>query len=163
VRYTVSGTTRSLASANDFTGGVYPSGVVNFAANETAKTIAINVAGDSVDEGDESFMVQLSAPTGATITAPDSAVGEIKNDDAPTSPPPPPSTKPTSGTVEITAVAEHVRANPGGSRIGIQWNGATGKIVKGPVRQDGINWFQIDFDAGADGWVRELAIGAVQP
>ncbi|HBS34664.1 MAG TPA: hypothetical protein DEA50_06245 [Parvularcula sp.] len=163
VRYAVSGSTRVFASASDFTGGAFPSGVLNFAANETSKTLTINVSGDNVDEGDEAFVVQLSLPSGLSIAAPANASAEIINDDAPPPAPTPPSTKPVAGTIKITAAAEHVRANPGGSRIGVQWKGATGSIVKGPVKQDAINWLQVNFDSGPDGWVREQAIGPAQP
>ena len=51
VNYAVSG----MADAADFQGGVLPSGTVTFGANETTKTITINVAGDKVREPDETL------------------------------------------------------------------------------------------------------------
>jgi CSLREA domain-containing protein len=43
------------------------SGTLNFAANETAKTITVNVNGDTEIETSETFFVNLSAAAGATI------------------------------------------------------------------------------------------------
>ncbi|UPY35439.1 Calx-beta domain-containing protein [Sediminicoccus sp. KRV36] len=75
--YAVSGT----ANADDFVGGVLPSGTVNFAAGQTTQTITINVAGDTDFEVNEAFAVTLSAPSGASLgTATASAT--IRNDDA---------------------------------------------------------------------------------
>jgi len=158
VQYGVVGSTRSFASADDFAGGIFPSGVVTFAANETAKTITVNVAADTDIEGNERFMVQLSTPNGATIAAPDSASAEILNDDsAPPAPTPrAPSTK--ASTTKVTAIGENIRSAPGGARIGTQWRGASGVVVAGPVRQDGISWLQIDFNTGPDGWVRQRTV-----
>lgn len=57
------------------------SGVVTFAPGETSKTITVNVVGDLASEANETFMVTLSSPTGATIVDGE-AVGTIANDDA---------------------------------------------------------------------------------
>ena len=44
---------------------------LNFAAGETAKTIDVTINGDTEDEGDETFLVNLSSPSvGASITDP---------------------------------------------------------------------------------------------
>ncbi len=158
VRYAVVGSTRSFASADDFTGGAFPSGTVSFAANETSKSLTINVAGDTANEGDERFMVQLAAPTGVVIAAPDSATAEILNDDATTTNPSPRPPVTKGKTVEVIAVGENIRSNPGGARIGTQWNGASGTVIAGPVKQDGINWLQVNFDTGPDGWLRERTV-----
>jgi len=160
VRYSVAGTTRSFTSADDFAGAVFPSGLVSFAANESTKSIAINVNADTEIEGNERFIVQLASSSGATIAAPDSATAEVLNDDtsAPTPSPRAPATK--SGSVVVVAVGENVRSNPGGARIGTQWRGATGVIVGGPAQQDGINWLKIDFESGVDGWVRERTVSS---
>jgi Ca2+-binding RTX toxin-like protein/Tol biopolymer transport system component len=82
VGWTVTG-----ASAGDFAGGAYPTGTVSFAAGEITKTVTVNVAGDTVLEGDEAFRVVLSGPTGGAVldAAASSAGGTIRNDDtAPT-------------------------------------------------------------------------------
>lgn len=163
VQYSVAGATRSFASGDDFAGGAFPSGVVNFAANESTKSVTLNVAGDTANEGDETFVMQLLTPSGVTVLAPDSAFAEIRNDDttapaptAPTAPRPPVS--PAGQRVEVTAVGENIRANPGGARIGTQWRGAVGSLVSGPVTQDGVNWLRVDFASGPDGWVRERTV-----
>ncbi|HEX6376228.1 MAG TPA: cadherin domain-containing protein [Allosphingosinicella sp.] len=73
------------ASASDFVSPTL-SGTLNFAASEFSKTITLNVAGDLVNEPNETFTVTLSAPTnGATLA---DAVGDglISNDDAPVGP-----------------------------------------------------------------------------
>ncbi len=71
------------ANSADFIGGVLPSGVVSFAANETSKMVTANVAGDGAVELNESFTVSLANPvTGVTLgTA--AATGVIFNDDTP--------------------------------------------------------------------------------
>jgi ELWxxDGT repeat protein len=57
------------------------SGTVTFADGETTKTVEITVAGDTVVEGeDETFLLTLSAPVGATL-ARTVAVGIIEEDD----------------------------------------------------------------------------------
>ena len=67
-------------NAADF-GGSLPSGIVNFAANETSQIVTVDVAGDTDIEADETFSVTLSNPTnGATITTA-TANGTIQNDD----------------------------------------------------------------------------------
>ncbi len=60
---------------------VAKSGTLTFAAGETTKTIEITINGDSVVEGNETFLVNLSTPSGATI-ADGQATGTITNDDA---------------------------------------------------------------------------------
>ncbi|MGI0491461.1 Calx-beta domain-containing protein [Alkalinema pantanalense CENA528] len=57
------------------------SGTLTFAAGETSKIITIDVNGDTVVEPDESFSVQLSNASGATISTA-SASGTIINDDS---------------------------------------------------------------------------------
>lgn len=69
------------ATAADFPGGVLPSGSMVFAAGETHKDIYIDVLGDGFDEGDESFTLHLSNPTGNTDIVGNDQVGTIVNDD----------------------------------------------------------------------------------
>ena len=57
------------------------SGTITFAAGETQKTISIAVNGDTAAELNETFALNLSSPTGATI-ADGAAVGTILTDDA---------------------------------------------------------------------------------
>jgi hypothetical protein len=75
VAYAVTG-----AQANDFAGGVFPSGVVTFRAGETSKTLTILVQGDTVLENDENFSVTLSNPNKGTVVG-GPATGTIQNDE----------------------------------------------------------------------------------
>lgn len=56
------------------------SGTVTFAPGDTKRTIGVTVVGNNVVEPNETFTVNLSAPTNATI-ADGSGVGTIANDD----------------------------------------------------------------------------------
>jgi subtilisin-like proprotein convertase family protein len=58
------------------------SGVLSFAPGDATKTITVLVNGDEVFEADETFAVNLSSPTGATISDGE-GLGTIENDDAP--------------------------------------------------------------------------------
>jgi hypothetical protein len=78
--WAVSGRTGNAANAADFTGGVLPTGTVNFAAGDASEVVTINVAGDTTAEKNEGFTVTLSSPTNATITTA-AATGNINNDD----------------------------------------------------------------------------------
>jgi hypothetical protein len=55
------------ANPADFAGGLLPSGTVNFAPGEVTKNINIIVNGDTIVESNETFIVVLSNPSGATI------------------------------------------------------------------------------------------------
>jgi CSLREA domain-containing protein len=65
-------------------------GTLTFTPGQTAKTITVPVNGDTVFEQDETFFVNLSNPTNATI-ADAQGTGTILNDDASPSPPSTPS------------------------------------------------------------------------
>ncbi|MDO8973127.1 Calx-beta domain-containing protein [Reyranella sp.] len=66
----------------DFAGGILPAGTVSFAAGETSKLITVNVAGDTLAEGNERFTVSLLNPGAGTAIARSSAIATIRNDDA---------------------------------------------------------------------------------
>ena len=55
-------------------------GTLTFNAGETSKTIVVRVRGDTIVEPNETFFVNLSVPTNATIAA-GQGVGTILNDD----------------------------------------------------------------------------------
>ncbi|WP_299617922.1 Calx-beta domain-containing protein [Pelagibius sp.] len=78
VDYAVTG---GVADLYDFAGSQLPSGTVTFAAGETTKTITMEVAGDTTVEGDESFSVSLSNPTGGAQVIGNAATGIIFDDD----------------------------------------------------------------------------------
>ena len=76
------------AAPDDFVGGLDPRGTVEFLPGEATRTIAIEVAGDTFVETDESFAITLFNPTAATI-ATATAVATIENDDVDVPPPAP--------------------------------------------------------------------------
>ena len=80
VNWSAGGGLPNPATADDFAGGILPTGTLTFAAGETTKTITVNVAGDSDYEADETFTVGLANATGASITTA-TASGTILNDD----------------------------------------------------------------------------------
>jgi hypothetical protein len=55
--------------------------VVSLAPGETSKTVAVMVAGDAIDEPDESFAINLSEPSNGVL-ADHQAAGTITDDDA---------------------------------------------------------------------------------
>ena len=66
------------ASAGDFSGSI--SGTVSFTGSETTQTITINVVGDAIVEGNETFSVTLSNPSAGAISI-GTANGIIQDDD----------------------------------------------------------------------------------
>ncbi len=67
----------SATAGSDYVAG---SATVSFAIGEQAKTVAVTVNGDTTYEGNETFYVNLSGATNATI-ADSQGVGTITNDD----------------------------------------------------------------------------------
>ncbi len=61
------------------------SGTLTFNAGETSKTITVPVIGDTTTESNETFYVNLTNPSNATI-ADGQGVGTIQDDDSPSSP-----------------------------------------------------------------------------
>lgn len=68
----------TAVSASDY---VSTSGTLTFAAGETTKTIVVTINGDTTTESNETFVINLSAASGASI-ADSQGVGTITNDDA---------------------------------------------------------------------------------
>ena len=79
IQYGINGT----ATADDFAGGILPSGSVVFAPGSADQLLTINVAGDHQIEPHEAFAVSLHDPISGTI-ATGSAEGVIFNDDTST-------------------------------------------------------------------------------
>ena len=75
VDYATSGGTAE--SGTDFTAA---SGTLTFAANATSQTVRVQTAQDSADEEDETFTLELSNPSGATL-GDAAATGTIEDDD----------------------------------------------------------------------------------
>ncbi|WP_291414982.1 choice-of-anchor P family protein [Actinophytocola sp.] len=85
-------------------------GTVTFAPGSVSQQVSVPVVGDTAVEGDETFTVDLSAPSGATIED-GSGVGTIVDDDTPAPPPtvrvgdvvvPEGNTGPTPASVTVT-------------------------------------------------------------
>jgi endoglucanase len=89
---TVAGT----ASGSDFTP---VTGTLTFAPGETKKTVTVKVAGDALQEANETFQLSLSSPSGATL-AKTSAIATIVNDDG--GPTTPPTTPPSTSSLKAT-------------------------------------------------------------
>jgi hypothetical protein len=69
----------TATAPSDYT--AIPSTQLTFAPGETIKQVTVQVNGDTTAEGNETFFVNLSTPTNATITK-SQGVGTITNDDA---------------------------------------------------------------------------------
>lgn len=69
------------ADAADFAAGTAFAGTVAFAAGQTSATIRLAVAGDTLLEGNETFAIALSNPTGGATLDRAAATGTIVNDD----------------------------------------------------------------------------------
>lgn len=68
----------TATAGSDYTADV---GTLTFAPGVQSQTIAITIAGDAIVEGDETFTITLSAPTGASLGAA-VGTGTISNDDS---------------------------------------------------------------------------------
>src|SRR5204863_282419 len=86
----------ATADATATAGGDYTAtmGTLNFAANQATATITVAVNGDTAVETDETFSVNLSGATGATLSD-GTGVGTITNDDV---------TPPTLAINDVTLV-----------------------------------------------------------
>ncbi|MBX9579736.1 MAG: DUF4394 domain-containing protein [Gemmataceae bacterium] len=122
------GTAGQATLALDVTGGSATDGTdfgpvpatVTFAPGETTQTVVIPIADDAVFEGDETFVVTLSDPTGASIPGQTAVTVTITDDD----------TAPAAGAITFEVAAVTV-AESGGTvdvvvnRIG----GSTGEVT----------------------------------
>ncbi|MDB5337171.1 MAG: Serine protease, subtilase family, partial [Planctomycetaceae bacterium] len=128
-------TSNGTATAGlDFTSA---SGTITFAAGETTKNVIVSIKGDDIAEFNESFFVNLSNPSNATI-ADGQGVGTILNDDnappAVTLPAGPLSTiEETNLTISGISVAD---PDAGVATIIVTLTAAHGTIV---VRNDAVN------------------------
>jgi FG-GAP-like repeat/RTX calcium-binding nonapeptide repeat (4 copies)/Calx-beta domain len=87
INYAIGGTATNSSDYNNIggtSGATAATGTINFAADETSKTITLNVLGDTIVESGETIAVTLSNSTGTgpkpTITTA-TATTTIKNDD----------------------------------------------------------------------------------
>jgi hypothetical protein len=70
------------ASANAGSDYQAATGSLTFNPGETSKTVAVSITGDTTNEPDETFVVNISNPVNATVSD-GQGVGTIVNDDAP--------------------------------------------------------------------------------
>jgi len=70
---------------------------------------------------------------------------------------------PIGGFATVTSDKTDVYDTPGGRKIGTQKKQASGRVVKGAVEIDGVNYWYIDFDKDPDGWVSEDDLGYRDP
>ena len=75
---TANGTATSSGGSADYTG---VGGTLTFAAGTTTKTIPVTIKGDTNKESNETFFVNLSAPTGGVMILNAQGTGTIINDD----------------------------------------------------------------------------------
>lgn len=132
-----------------FSGSDYhsQSGRLVFAPGETSKTITLTIVGDTVDENNESFFVNLSAPVNATIGDGQSVVTIIDDDTGTTPPPPPPSGALPSIIVSDATVAE---GSNGDTRVSVTVSlsaASTAYVTVDFATADGTATF-----SGADYW-----------
>ena len=87
VNYAITGTATNSSDYNNIggtSGATAVTGTINFAADETSKTITLDVLGDSQGEPDETIAVTLSSPTSPGVTptiTTATATTTITNDD----------------------------------------------------------------------------------
>jgi chitinase len=96
-------------------------GSLTFAPGEVSKILSVAVLGDTLREGNESFQVNLTAPSGARLLDA-SALGSIRDNDAPASTLPPPGWYSTSGNQIVDSTGETVRLK------GVNWFGMEGYL-----------------------------------
>ena len=107
VHYATSNGTATAGS--DYTA---TSGDLTFLPGDTSKTFTVSITDDSVYEGNETFNVDLSAPSGATLGSPASAaVTIVENDPAP--------------TVQFSSSTYNVNENAGTATLTITKTGST--------------------------------------
>ena len=82
VEYEVKGTGDNPAEADDFVGGAFPKGTLEFDSTRGSSMITIYIKGDDIVEADEQFIVTLKNPKLATLEDnKTSYTGTILNDD----------------------------------------------------------------------------------
>jgi len=98
----------------------------------------------------------LSHAYAATYNVSTTGNDDLLGDSSATSTPPPPaSTKFSIGDrVQVSSELLNVRSTPStsGTLLVTQATGTPGTVVAGPTAADGLNWWQINYDTGADGW-----------
>jgi len=107
--------------------GIYPSGTLTFAENETSKIITIEVLSNTVADGDRAFALTLSNVVGGALLQPASRLAYIKDDDAP---PPPLPVQPACQISPITCGSFDIS---GAKIVAIYDNDPTGTELCSPM------------------------------
>ncbi|MGA0598994.1 Calx-beta domain-containing protein, partial [Enterovirga sp. CN4-39] len=97
---------------------VTASGTLSFAAGDSSKTFTVTIVGDTVVEGNEAFLVNLSGATNGAVLSDAQGTGLILNDDAPQNTPTPGNDVLTLGpsgpaTLDALAGDDHVTITGG--------------------------------------------------
>ena len=125
-------------------------GTLRFEAGETSKTIAVAVRGDTALEADETLVLRLSAPSGATLANAE-ATGTIRNDDAAL----------PELRVGDARVAEGDPGHPATSGTAPGFFSTAGKQIVdadgNPVKIAAVSWFGMESETQAPHglWIRE--------
>ena len=106
----------TATAPSDYT--ALPAQVLTFSPGETQKPIAVNINGDSTAENDESFVVNLSGASNATVSD-GQAVGTITNDDS----------AGTAGTVQFSSLTYSINENSGNATITVTRNGGSSGAI----------------------------------
>jgi len=126
--------------------------VLNFGVGESSKTFTVQVKGDTKVESNETFLVNLTGATGATI-ATSQGTGTITNDDAP--PPPSASVSVGADPCDSTKTALKIVGTDNKGTIVVDYAGAQGKakVTINGVNKGTFNFtgtIQIDAKGGDD-------------
>ena len=104
------------------------SGSLTFASGETTKTVSILVHGETLDENDETFAVNLSNATNASISDA-SGTGTILNDDTAFQP---------NASLEVLSIYNPISDESGGQAfVRVKLDGVSGKTVTIPLTFSG--------------------------
>lgn len=117
----------SAVAGSDYVAG---SGTASFAPGVVTQTVVVSVSGDQLDEPDETFLVNLSNPTNATI-GDGQATATITDDDAPPSLSVADTTvgEGDSGSISATFVVS--LSSPSGQQVTVDWSTADQSAAAG--------------------------------
>ena len=130
VHYATSNGTATAGS--DYTN---TSGDLTFGPTVTSRTFTVPIIDDSLVEGNETFTVKLTVPTGATLGSPSTATVTIADNDSTPTPTPTPTPSPTPAAVQLSNISGRtfVEFDAKSGICGFIITGGTGKqiIVRG--------------------------------
>jgi hypothetical protein len=106
-------------------------GFVRFAGKKLTKTVSVTIAGDALDEPDETFLLELTGATGATIDDGE-GVGTIQDDDAPPTVQVPATLSVPEGQAgdTSTAAVDVTLSAPSGQEVTVDWATADGTATE---------------------------------